>query len=219
MDENKKESELFKLCNPINIPPQNKINKNTLYYLSTLYKNIKIEIESSLTKQLMQSLSLFSKKEFHEWVNSTFNQVTICTLCLIFTHEISKLLVSTNNKGKMYIKDYKSIKEKYNNFLTEECDYINSLKDRINITLTIISQMNIIESLIKNDVNDINSFNWLKYIRHLWDKNKKTVIIEFGGWANYQMKQLNKYRYRLLLSPDTDKIFLFNSSCFREKKC
>ena len=217
LDENKKESELFKLCNPINIPPQNKTNKNTLYYLSTLYKNIKIEIESSLTKQLMQSLSLFSKKEFHEWVNSTFNQVTICTLCLIFTHEISKLLVSSNNKGKMYIKDYKSIKEKYNNFLTEECDYINSLKDRINITLTIISQMNIIESLIKNDVNDINSFNWLKYIRHLWDKNKKTVIIECGGWANYQMKQLNKYRYRLLLSPDTDKIFLFNSSCFREK--
>ena len=215
-DENKKESELFKLCNPISIPSQNKLNKNTVYFLSILYKNIKIEIESSLTKQLIQALNLFSKKEFHQWVNSTYSQITICTLCLIFTHEISKLLVS-ENKGKMYIKDYQLINEKYNNFLNEECYNINNLKDRINVMLTIISQMNIIDSLIKNDVHDINSFNWLKYIRHLWDKNKKSVIIECGGWANYQMKQLNKYRNRLLLSPDTDKIFLFNSSCFREK--
>ena len=217
-DENKKDYELFKFCNPINIPSQNKTNNNTLYYLNILYKNIKTEIESSLTKQLMQSLSLFSKKEFHDWVNCTFNQIAICTLCLIFTHEISKLLVSEeNSKSKIYIRDYKLINEKYKNFLSEECNYINNIKDRINVTLTIISQMNIVESLMKNDVHDINSFNWLKYIRHLWDKNKKSVIIECGGWANYQMKQLNKYRYRLLLTPDTDKIFLFNSSCFREK--
>jgi hypothetical protein len=218
VDENKKESELFKLCNPINIPAQHKSNKNTLYYLSILYKSLNAEIESSLTKQLMQSLSLFSKKEFHEWANSTFNQIAICTLCLIFTHEISKMLVSDNkNKSKMIIKDYKLINEKYNNFVGDECPLINNIKNRINIVLTLISQMNIIDSLIKNDVQDINSFNWLKYIRHLWDKNKRAVIIECGGWANYQMKKLNKYRYRLLLSPDTDKIFLFNSSCFREK--
>ena len=216
-DENRKESEIFKFCNPMKIPVQNKNSKNTLNYLSLLYKSVKAEIESSLTKQLMQSLNMFSKKDFHDWVNSTFNQVTICTLCLIFTHEISKLLISENNNGKMLTKDYKLINERYNNFLTDECTYINCLKNRINVILTIISQMNIIETLIKNDVHDINSFNWLKYIRHLWDKNKKSVIIECGGWANYQMKKIIKYRHRLLLSPDTDKIFLFNSSCFREK--
>ena len=216
-DENRKESEIFKFCNPVKIPIQNKNSKSTLNYLSLLYKSVKTEIESSLTKQLMQSLNMFSKKDFHDWVNSTFNQITICTLCLIFTHEISKLLISENNNGKMLTKDYKLINERYNNFLTDECNFINCLKNRINVILTIISQMNIIETLIKNDVHDINSFNWLKYIRHLWDKNKKSVIIECGGWANYQMKKLIKYRYRLLLSPDTDKIFLFNSSCFREK--
>ena len=217
--ENRKEYELFKLCNPINITSQNKNNKSALQYLSNIYKNIKKEIESSLTKQLIQSLNLFSKKDFHDWVNSTFNQIILCTLCLIFTHEISKILISVteNKKAKTYIKDYKLINEKFTNFLSEECEYINNIKDRINVTLTLISQMNIIDSLIKNDVHDINSFNWLKYIRHLWDKNKKEVIIECGGWANYQMKKINKYRYRLLLSPDTDKVFLFNSSCFREK--
>ena len=217
-DRNRKDSEFFKFNNSVNIVSQNKNSKNTLIYLSNLYSNIKSEIENSLTKQLIESLSQFSKKDFHDWVNTTFSQITICTLCLIFTHEISKLLVQDNNTTtKPYLKDYKLINEKYNNFLQEECAYINNIKDRINVTLTIISQMNIIESLIENDVHDINSFNWLKYIRHLWDKNKKEVIIECGGWANYQMKKLNKYRYRLLISPDTDKVFLFNSSCFREK--
>ena len=217
-DKNRKEYEFFKFNNSVTITSQNKNNKNTLEYLSNLYLNIKTEIEKSLTKQLVESLNLFSKKDFHDWVNSTFSQITICTLCLIFTHEISKLLVQdNNNNSKMFLKDYKLINEKYNNFLHDECVYINNIKDRINVTLTIISQMNIIESLISNDIHDINSFNWLKYIRHLWDKNKKEVIIECGGWANYQMKKLNKYRYRLLLSPDTDKVFLFNSSCFREK--
>ena len=218
-DTNRKESEFFKFNNPVNIIAQNKNNKNTLAYLSNLYSNIKLEIENSLTKQLVESLNLFSKKDFHDWVNSTFSQITICTLCLIFTHEISKILIheDNNSKSKLYLKDYKLIIEKYTTFLKEECSHINNIKDRINVTLTIISQMNIIESLIANDIHDINSFNWLKYIRHLWDKNKKEVIIECGGWANYQMKKLNKYRYRLLVSPDTDKIFLFNSSCFREK--
>ena len=218
-DKNRKESEFFKFNNSVNIVSQSKNSKNTLIYLSNLYSNIKSEVENSLIKQLIESLSNFSKKDFHDWVNSTFSQVTICTLCLIFTHEISKLLVqeNNNNNSKSYLKDYKLINEKYNNFLQEECPIINNIKERINVTLTILSQMNIIESLIANDVHDINSFNWLKYIRHLWDKNKKEVIIECGGWANYQMKKLNKYRYRLFLSPDTDKVFLFNSSCFREK--
>ena len=38
-----------------------------------------------------------------------------------------------------------------------------------------------------------------------------------GEWANYQLIQLNPFHYRILLTPDTDKIFLFNSSYFREK--
>lgn len=177
-DRNRKDSEFFKFNNSVNIVSQNKNSKNTLIYLSNLYSNIKSEIENSLTKQLIESLSQFSKKDFHDWVNTTFSQITICTLCLIFTHEISKLLVQDNNTTtKPYLKDYKLINEKYNNFLQEECAYINNIKDRINVTLTIISQMNIIESLIENDVHDINSFNWLKYIRHLWDKIKRKLSL------------------------------------------
>ena len=213
----KKEFEIFKFNSPITIPSLNTKIKNSLSFLSNIYKNIDKEIESSLIQQLLQSLSTFSKKDFHTWVNSTFNQISICTLCLIFTNEISNLLADDTYKEKMPLKEYNLINLKYNQWLIEECCQITDAINRANIILTIISQMNIIHSLIKNNVYDINSFNWLKYIRHLWDKSKKDVIIECGGWGNYQMKQLIPYNSRILLSPDTDKVFLFNSSCFREK--
>ena len=213
----KKEFEVFKFNSSITIPSLNSKIKNNLVFLSNIYKNVDKEIESSLIQQLLQSLSTFSKKNFHTWVNTTFSQIAICTLCLIFTNEISNLLADDTYKEKMPLKEYNLINQKYNQWLTEECSLITDSINRANIILTIISQMNIIDSLIKNNVYDINSFNWLKYIRHLWDKSKKDVIIECGGWGNYQMKQLIPYNSRLLLSPDTDKVFLFNSSCFREK--
>ena len=217
LSHSKKEYEIFKFNTPITIPSLNVKIKNALTFLSNIYRNIDKEIETSLTQQLLQSLSTFSKKNFHTWVNTTFNQIAICTLCLIFTNEISNLLADDNYKEKMPLKEYNLINQKYNQWLTEECSSITDSINRANIILTIISQMNIIDSLIKNNVYDINSFNWLKYIRHLWDKTKKDVIIECGGWGNYQMKQLVPYNTRILLSPDTDKVFLFNSSCFREK--
>ena len=213
----KKDHEIFKFLTPVTIPNPYTKNKNTISYLGNLYKNIDKEIENSLTGQLLQSLGSFSKKNFHTWVNTTFSQIAICTLCLIFTNEISNLLADETYKEKMPLKEYNLINQKYNQWLIEECSSITEYINRSNIILTIISHMNIINSLIKNNVYDINSFNWLKYIRHLWDKSKKDVIIECGGWGNYQMKQLNPYKPRILLSPDTDKVFLFNSSCFREK--
>ena len=219
--ETKKEFELFKLLSPVNIPSISSNtyskNKNSISYLSNLYNSIEKEIENSLTGQLLQSLGSFSKKNFHTWVNTTFSQIAICTLCLIFTNEISNLLADDNSKEKIPLKEYNLINQKYNQWLIEECSLVSDNINRANIILTIISHMNIINSLIKNNVYDINSFNWLKYIRHLWDKSKKDVIIECGGWGNYQMKKLNPYKPRILLSPDTDKVFLFNSSCFREK--
>ena len=215
--ENKKNFEFFKFINPITIPNLNTKIKNAFSFLTMIYKNINKETENSLRTQLLQSLGSFSKKNFHTWVNTTFSQISICTLCLIFTNEISNLLADENYKEKMPLKEYNLINQKYNQWLTEECCNISNNINRANIILTIISHMNILNSLIKNNVYDINSFNWLKYIRHLWDKSKKDVIIECGGWGNYQMKKLNPYKSRILLSPDTDKVFLFNSSCFREK--
>ena len=88
-------------------------NKNTISYLGNLYKNIDKEIENSLTGQLLQSLGSFSKKNFHTWVNTTFSQIAICTLCLIFTNEISNLLADETSKEKIPLKEYNLINQKY----------------------------------------------------------------------------------------------------------
>jgi hypothetical protein len=211
------EEEIFKLSNPIVIQPysNNKDILNNINYLSIIYSNIENSITNSLTSQLLTSLSSFSKKSFHNWINSTYSQISICTLCLIFTNEISNLLSEQNKKSPL--REFNLISQKYHQWLKEESNKINGNIIKVNIILTLLSQLNIVDFLSKNEISDINSFNWLKYIRHLWDKNKKDVIIECGGWANYQLKQLNPFHYRILLTPDTDKVFLFNSSCFREK--
>ena len=248
-NKSKTEFEIFKFSTPISIPNQtnnnynsnnslnnksfnsNNNNNNNLQYLSSLYKGIEIQISNSLTSQILTSLNTFSKKSFHSWINNNFSQISICTLNMIFTNEISNLLSeidntknnnnnnnsNNNNKVKFPLKEFNLIINKYNQWLSEEIYKINNNIIRVNIAITILVQINIIENLIKNEVNDINSFNWLKYIRYLWDKNKKEVILECGGWANYQLKCLNEFNYKIFLTPDTDKIFLFNSSCFREK--
>ena len=214
---NLSENEVFKFSNAITIPQyvNNKNPLNNIHYLSSIYCNIENSISTSLTSQLLNSLSNFSKKSFHNWINSTFSQISICTLCLIFTNEISNLLSEQNKKAPL--REFNLISQKYQQWIKDESNQINGNIIKVNIILTLLSQLNIIEFLIKNDISDINSFNWLKFIRHLWDKNKKDVIIECGGWANYQLKQLNPFHYKILLTPDTEKIFLFNSSCFREK--
>ena len=213
-DNNSLENEIFKFTNPVPISSY-KENLNNINYLSSIFNNIENAISNSLTSQLLNSLSNFTKKSFHNWINSTYSQISICTLCLIFTNEISNLLSEQHKKTPL--REFNLINQKYNQWLKEESNQINGNIIKINIILTLLSQLNIIEFLIKNEISDINSFNWLKFIRHLWDKNKKDVILECGGWANYQLKQLNPFHYRILLTPDTDKIFLFNSSCFREK--
>ena len=213
---NNLENETFKLINQILIPSfSNNKESNNINYLSKIYANLENSISNSLTSQLLNSLSNFSKKSFHNWINSTYSQISICTLCLIFTNEISNLLSEQNKKTPL--REFNLISQKYNQWLKEESTQINGNIIKVNIILTLLSQLNIVDFLIKNEISDINSFNWLKFIRHLWDKNKKDVIIECGGWANYQLKQLNPFHYKILLTPDTDKIFLFNSSCFREK--
>ena len=201
----KKEFEFFKFNTPITIPSLNNIINNSLTFLSNIYRKIDKEIENSLTRQLVHCLSIFPKINFRTWVNTTFNQITICALCLIFTNEISNLLEDDDYKEKMPLKLYNLIEQRYNQWLAEECSSITHPINRGNIILTIISHMNIIDSLIKNNVVDISSFNWLKYIRHSWDKSKRKVIIECGEWGNYQMKKLVPYKSRLLLSPDTIK--------------
>ena len=132
----KKEFEFFKFNTPITIPSLNNIINNSLTFLSNIYRKIDKEIENSLTRQLVHCLSVFPKINFRTWVNTTFNQITICALCLIFTNEISNLLEDDDYKEKMPLKLYNLIEQRYNQWLAEEC---SSITHPIVVFLEIIS--------------------------------------------------------------------------------
>ena len=227
-------SESLLFSNTISVPPimnNSKPTNNFFSYLTNIFSKIDTEISTSLTEQTITSLSEFSSKSFHTWVNSFLSQISINSLCLIFTNEISQLLSnqplsrssscssrkktsSSTNVNQCPKKKFELIIAKYTQWLQDSNKIISPFKQ--NIILTLINHINIIESLLEKKVSDANSFDWMKFIRHLWDQTKKEVIIECGGWTNYQMKKLSSHN-RIFLSPDTDKIFLFNSSSFREK--
>jgi len=105
---------------------------------------------------------------------------------------------------KKILRDFNLISQKYQEWIKDESYQINGNIIKINIEFNLLSQLNILEFLLKNEIYEINSFNWLKIIRYLYDKN-------------YQLKQLNPFHCKILLTPDIYKIFLFNNSCFREK--
>ena len=132
----KKEFEFFKFNTPITIPSLNNVINNSLTFLSNIYRKIDKEIENSLTRQLVHCLSIFPKINFRTWVNTTFNQITICALCLIFTNEISNLLEDDDYKEKMPLKLYNLIEQRYNQWLAEEC---SSITHPIVVFLEIIS--------------------------------------------------------------------------------
>jgi hypothetical protein len=107
-----------------------------------------------------------------------------------------------------------------NNNNTNQNIFANYSKNKCNIAnfiLTIQNQKNILENLIQNKICDLDNYEWLKYIRHLWDSAKKEIIVECGGWSTYQQYNFIGSYSRLLITPETDKIFLFTASCFREK--
>ena len=200
--------EKFYLCTPISLNTlYRKYHINSLLiFLSSLFNQIDNEIEYSLTFYTIQSLSEFSSKSFISWHSNSISQISINSLNLIFTNELSQLLIHSKNHKK----DFELIIDKYNRWLQDKT------RLNTNIILTLINHISIIEHLLKKNITEINSFEWLKFIRHLWDQQHKQVIIECGGWTNYQFKHLVPHQ-RILLSPDTDKLFLFNASCFREK--
>ncbi len=54
---------------------------------------IEAEIEYSLKYNLIESLNNFSKMDFNDWILSSNLQVIISDLYLIFTNEVSQLLI------------------------------------------------------------------------------------------------------------------------------
>lgn len=106
----------------------------------------------------------------------------------------------------------------YNNF--NQNIFTNYSKNKCNIAnfiLTLQNQKNILENLINNKICDLENYEWLKYIRHIWDSLKKEIIVECGGWSTYQQYNFIGSFSRIIITPETDKIFLFTASCFREK--
>ena len=332
---------------------QNKLELNKIITSSvssdilSIYNRIDHELKFSLKCEIVNSLNNFPKHDFFNWLFLSSSQVSICNLNLIFSNEISQILVNLNsdsynnvsessynsdknninntslmnraeklksvskkkskNKGEniiIIINDLKALLYKYNVWIKILADRLNNLNDLnsknslntsdknkhsifdsieknllsinheysdfstidsnskyilnlnntkinesneknnisnysnkiikqdinttinncseyiksniLNLFIVLINHKCILMQLIKSNIYEIESYDWLKYVRHLWDDEKKDVIVECGGWSIYQQYNFIS-NTKILLTPQTEKVFLFSASCFREK--
>lgn len=291
---------------------QNKLDLSKLLSSATdllsVFNKIDQELKYSLKCEIVNSLNNFPKNNFFDWVFMSSLQVSICNINLIFSNEISQILLNSSNneedessdesdknnesalnraeklksgikkpkkfeEGTIIKNDLEALlfkyqawidlvfkrlsglsKEKesaltmfivksisainsssglYNDFssitsgkegtssqsgqVSGSIGYVEFIKQNIiNILISLNNHRNILQQLISSNIIEVDSYDWLKFIRHLWDDEKKDVIVECGGWSIYQQYNFISNQ-KIILTPQTEKVFLFAASCFREK--
>jgi hypothetical protein len=207
--------------------------------LKKIKKKKTIVEEGRIIKEDLESL--FNK--YQTWIETLVNRV----FKVKYDEDNNNVNNSNKSEIGTYLKHADLIDTFYNTFFHSNITYQNSKEDSIllkikkdkdkdiqlqnkkslnfikyihsnyqNILMILINHRNILQQLILGNVVDIESYDWLKYIRNLWDDEKKEVLVECGGWSLY--KQYNYVNnMKIILTPQTEKIFLFTASCFRER--
>ena len=66
-------------------------------------------------------------------------------------------------------------------------------------------------------ISDIESYEWQKQMRLTWNASEPGCKVECGGWSSYQGNEYLGSRYRLPITPLTNRYFVFRSAALREK--
>ena len=77
-----------------------------------IFLNIEEELEYTLKYEIINALNNFPNMNFYNWLFSSSLQVIICNINLIFTNEISQILISNNNLSQVFIIIYSLINRK-----------------------------------------------------------------------------------------------------------
>lgn len=81
----------------------------------------------------------------------------------------------------------------------------------------ILSMREIVLEIYEKSVDFVPDFEWNKHVRMILDGDNKHCIIECGGWAGYHGNEFTGSSARLLITPVTERYFIFISSALREK--
>eukprot|EP01135_Chromosphaera_perkinsii_P001002 Nk52_evm16s156 gene=Nk52_evmTU16s156 len=163
----------------------------------------------SIRKLIKTCLMDYSKKELSEWIKSHFGQGILTVAHIVWTHDVSVALESTDVKANLQVLLSKKIDQ-----LTVCADLVReNLKAATRLTqeafiTTEVHYRDIIHSLFEAEIDDADDLEWTKQLRMYWDVDEDSCVLrQFHNPYAYGYEYMG-CSPRLVMTPLTDRCFL-----------
>ncbi|EAY07015.1 Dynein heavy chain family protein [Trichomonas vaginalis G3] len=195
------------------VPLINQIDANT-EEIEEWMNNFEDEMKNTLKNKIQEAISLYSKKKRSEWMEEFPAQVILISNQILWTQLITSALRSSKKKGIV------NLQAKYSSVLGELTEIIRtdlSPGMRMLVSCMLIFEVHnrdIINLMVRNDVDDVESFLWEQQLRYYWEDD--TVIVRSIN-NNYEYS----YEYagnssRLVITPLTDRCYQTLLAAFKQ---
>jgi len=177
------------------------------YYLQDVIESI----AEALRELLFASIQDYAKKDREVWVLEVPNQIMLCTSLIDFTCEMElsfKALMSTNKNA---MKDYLVKKSAQLTSLIElvRTDLTRGERMKVMCLITLDAHSrDIVENIIRENVEDLNAFQWQSQLRFRWDPNESDCFINICDAEFHYEFEYQGNGPRLVITPLTDRIYV-----------
>ena len=138
-----------------------------------------------------------------------------------FIDETMKALQEKSFRG-LYLRLQFWINQVYKSLLAQLNNWNFKLsKNHIKVMKTIVwfltYMRDVVMDLKIHGVADYESYDWQKQMRLTWNATEPGCKVEWGGWSTYQGNEYLGSQVRLIITPLTNRYFVFLSAALREK--
>ena len=172
------------------------------------------EMKNTLKEKIKDALPASTKMKREDWLTSFPAQVILIVNQIIWTQQVTNALKTPKARGlaNLQSKFIENLEK-----LTAQIRKPLTLSTRQVISCLLINEVHnrdIINSLIKDDVSDVDGFKWLVQLRYYWEDD--TVIVK-------SINNVYEYSYeyagnsaRLVITPLTDRCYQTLLSAFKQ---
>ncbi|XP_071951094.1 dynein axonemal heavy chain 2-like isoform X2 [Antedon mediterranea] len=179
------------------------IERTMRWTLKDILKQCKISLKNLASKKN-------SKRD--KWIKEWPGQMTITSSQMQWTADCTKALAMTKERGeKKFLKNMKkkqvSVLNKYSEMIRGSLSKMLRAKVVSLVTIEVHAR-DVIEKLIKSNVNDVTAFEWLSQLRVYWDKEiDDCVVRQTNTQFQYGYEYLGNSG-RLVITPLTDRCYM-----------
>ncbi|XP_067125111.1 dynein axonemal heavy chain 6 isoform X2 [Centruroides vittatus] len=204
--------------------------KEKLYFSQSLKTRSKVEewlktmeetIFMSIKHLIKEALKAYDEKPREKWIQTYPSQVVLTVSQIKWCQEVT-------NSFKLKSRAVTKLQEIEDNSFTNIKQIASFIKDNIDdvtrqklcalISIDIYGR-DVVTSMVKKKIVDINSFEWIKQLRYYWDKESDSCIIRMSNCEYVYGYEYLGASPRLVITPLTDRCFLCLMGALQLKLC